>query len=41
MKSKSTILLPTTTKILAQLGEGIKLAHLRRKLTTEPVMMIL
>ncbi len=37
MKSKSTILLPTATKILAQLGEDIKLARLRRKLTTEQV----
>lgn len=37
MKSKSTLLLPTASKILTQLGEDIKLARLRRKLSTEQV----
>ncbi len=37
MKSKSIILLPSAAKILAQLGEDIRLARLRRKLTTEQV----
>lgn len=37
MKSKSNILLPTASKILSQLGEDIKLARLRRKLSTEQV----
>ena len=37
MKSKSIILLPTASKILTQLGEDIKLARLRRKLSTEQV----
>jgi transcriptional regulator with XRE-family HTH domain len=37
MKSKANVLLPTTSKILAQLGEDIKLARLRRKLSTEQV----
>ncbi|MES2517041.1 MAG: helix-turn-helix domain-containing protein [Bacteroidota bacterium] len=37
MKSKSTLLLPTASKILTQLGEDIKLARLRRKLCTEQV----
>jgi DNA-binding XRE family transcriptional regulator len=37
MKSKAIILLPTASKILTQLGEDIKLARLRRKLSTEQV----
>jgi transcriptional regulator with XRE-family HTH domain len=37
MKPKSTLLLPTASKILTQLGEDIKLARLRRKLSTEQV----
>lgn len=37
MKSKVNILLPTSSKILSQLGEDIKLARLRRKLSTEQV----
>lgn len=37
MKLKSNILLPTASKILAQLGEDIKLARLRRKLSVEQV----
>jgi transcriptional regulator with XRE-family HTH domain len=37
MKSKSIVLLPTASKILMQLGEDIKLARLRRKLSTEQV----
>ena len=37
MKSKINILLPTASKILSQLGEDIKLARLRRKLSTEQV----
>lgn len=37
MKSKEIILLPTATKILSQLGEDIKLARLRRKLSTKQI----
>jgi transcriptional regulator with XRE-family HTH domain len=37
MKSKANVLLPTASKILAQLGEDIKLARLRRRLSTEQV----
>lgn len=37
MKLKINILLPTASKILSQLGEDIKLARLRRKLSTEQV----
>jgi transcriptional regulator with XRE-family HTH domain len=37
MKSKANVLLPTASKILAHLGEDIKLARLRRKLSTEQV----
>jgi len=37
MKSTKTILLPKLTKILEELGENIKLARLRRKLTAEQV----
>jgi transcriptional regulator with XRE-family HTH domain len=37
MKLKSIVLLPTASKILTQLGEDIKLARLRRKLSTEQV----
>lgn len=37
MNSKKTILLPKITKILAEFGENIKLARLRRKLTTDQV----
>ncbi len=37
MNAKATILLPTAAKILAQLGEDIKLARLRRNLSTEQV----
>lgn len=37
MRLKSIILLPTANKILTQLGEDIKLARLRRKLSTEQV----
>ncbi|MEA5259550.1 helix-turn-helix domain-containing protein [Arcicella aquatica] len=37
MNSKATILLPTAAKILAQLGEDIRLARLRRKLSAEQV----
>ena len=37
MKLKTNILLPTASKILSQLGEDIKLARLRRKLSTEQV----
>jgi transcriptional regulator with XRE-family HTH domain len=33
LKSKKTILLPTTRKILAELGENIKLARKRRGLS--------
>lgn len=37
MESKNTVILPGTQKILSQLGEQIKLARLRRKLTAELV----
>ena len=37
MKSKAIILLLTASKILARLGEDIKLARLRRKLSTQQV----
>jgi len=37
MKGTKTTLLPKLTKILEELGENIKLARLRRKLTTEQV----
>lgn len=33
MKTKKTILLPTTKKILSELGENIKLARKRRRLS--------
>lgn len=34
---KKTILLPATEKVLIQLGENVKLARLRRKLSAEQV----
>jgi len=37
MESRNTILLPKQAKALATLGENIKLARLRRKLTAEQV----
>ena len=37
MKSKKAILLPKQLKIMSTLGENIKLARLRRKLTAEQV----
>lgn len=37
MNKRSTVLLPKQTKSMAILGENIKLARLRRKLTTEQV----
>ena len=37
MKKSKSVLLPKLTKILAELGENIKLARLRRKLTAEQV----
>ncbi|MEM7375323.1 MAG: helix-turn-helix transcriptional regulator [Bacteroidota bacterium] len=37
MKSRKAILLPKEEKVLAQLGENIKLARLRRKITMEQV----
>ena len=37
MKGSKTILLPKLTKMLEEMGENIKLARLRRKLTTEQV----
>ncbi|MCL2328473.1 MAG: helix-turn-helix domain-containing protein [Bacteroidetes bacterium] len=37
MKSTKTILLPKLTRILEELGENIKFARLRRKLTAEQV----
>ena len=37
MESRNTILLPMQAKALAKLGENIKLARLRRKLTAEQV----
>jgi len=39
MKARNARLLPKETKILERLGENIKLARLRRKLTTEQVSM--
>lgn len=37
MKRKTSILLPKAQKLLAELGENVKLARLRRKLSTEQV----
>lgn len=37
MKGAKTVLLPKLTRILEEMGENIKLARLRRKLTTEQV----
>lgn len=37
MKRTKTILLPRLTKILEEMGENIRLARLRRKLTTEQI----
>jgi transcriptional regulator with XRE-family HTH domain len=37
MKSSKVVLLPKLEKLLAQTGENIKLARLRRKLSTEQV----
>ena len=37
MKSTKTILLPKLSKILEEMGENMKLARLRRKLTAEQV----
>lgn len=37
MRSKKPILLPKTQKILSDMGENIKLARLRRKLSAEQV----
>ncbi len=37
MKKKSNIILPKGRAVLSELGENIKLARLRRKLTTEQV----
>lgn len=37
MSKKKTILLPKAEKILSRLGENIRLARLRRKLSTEQV----
>ncbi|GAL74650.1 hypothetical protein JCM19275_3505 [Nonlabens ulvanivorans] len=37
MPKKKTILLPKAEKILSQLGENIRLARLRRKLSAEQV----
>ncbi len=37
MKSRKTVLLPSTQKILKELGENLKLARLRRKLRAEQV----
>ena len=37
MKGTKTILLPRLTRLLEEMGENIKLARLRRKLTTEQV----
>lgn len=37
MKGTKTTLLPKLIKILEELGENIKLARLRRKLTTEQI----
>ena len=37
MKVKKTVLLPSLQKVLSEFGENIKLARLRRKLSTEQV----
>ena len=37
MNSKTPLLFPKTVKILTEFGENIKLARLRRKLSTEQV----
>ena len=37
MNSKKTIVLPKYQKVFGQMGENIKLAHKRRKLTAEQV----
>ena len=37
MKTKKTVLLPSLQKVLNVFGENIKLARLRRKLSTEQV----
>lgn len=37
MKSKRLVLLPKTEKMLIEMGENIKLARLRRKLSTEQI----
>ncbi len=37
MKHKKSQILPSTAKILSELGENIKLARLRRKLSAEQV----
>ena len=37
MKGKKAVLLPKSIKILDQIGENIKLARLRRKLTTTQI----
>ena len=37
MNKRTTVIMPQTEKILAQMGEQIKLARLRRKLSTELV----
>ena len=37
MKSKKTLLLPSTEQILNEFGENIKLARLRRKLSTSKI----
>ena len=37
MNTKTPLLLPQTAKILIEFGENIKLARLRRKLSTEQV----
>lgn len=37
MSKRTTIIMPQTEKILAQMGEQIKLARLRRKLSAELV----
>jgi transcriptional regulator with XRE-family HTH domain len=37
MNTKKTLLLPRITKLLVELGENIKLARLRRKLSAEQI----
>ena len=37
MERRSIVILPRLEKLLAQLGENLKLARLRRKLTTQQV----